>query len=124
MQDFNFTLDSELGVVWIDFVHEGKEPDTTMRYRVNCSKLSSMVLRARFYYIREFPGSKQTEKSDFVSRFSGFYEANQDRIEDLARQVAIAKHKATAQLFSDVRTQLRISSEESAPKMANIRSSI
>ncbi len=105
-QDFEFTLDERLAVVWIDYKHEGSKLDPNMRYRVNCMDICPMNLRARYWFAREFPQATDFEKADFSTRFVVFYEVNKDAIDGLAREIAIKKRAGLFNLLGDVKQEL------------------
>jgi len=114
-QDFSFTLDECLAVVWIDYIHGGGEYDPVMRYRLSCTERPIMALRASYWYVREFPRGPSESESDYRKRYvdfrtsySGFYEQNQTKIEALAKALAIRKAEAINDLIFDFRTQVRI----------------
>ena len=79
--------------------------DPVFRYRLNCSDRSTMFIRASYSLFREFPQVTQKERIDFRTKWDGFYEANQERIAGLARDLNTKKHaEMSKSSFGDQRT--------------------
>ncbi len=110
-QEITFTLDEWLACVWIDFIHVERVYDPVFRYRLNCSDRSTMFIRASYSLFREFPQVTQKERIDFRTKWDGFYEANQERIAGLARDLNTKKHAEMSKLLSEIKEQMRISQE-------------
>ncbi len=72
-----------------------------------------MILRARYYFTREFPGHKAIDMRNFTDRFLAFIEGNERRVRDLTRMLAIKKHEALAILLQEVKKAMQTASAES-----------
>jgi hypothetical protein len=110
-QDYHFEIDSPLAIVWIDFKHPEESFDPIRRYRLNCMNHYSMFQRANYYHVRENGRRTEKEKAKFAKDFDSFYEANREKIESLARELAIDTVRELADLQIEIGDKIRFLQE-------------